>query len=68
MQELWKQAVMRAHKLFIAVLDGKKQILQNTNGNVVLNLRPIIQQVEQQGGLVGKAAAQLPPTPVRSRS
>ncbi len=59
-QELWKQAVMRAHKLFIAVLDGKKQILQNTNGNVVLNLRPIIQQVEQQGGLVGKAAAQLP--------
>jgi hypothetical protein len=27
---------------------------------VVLNLRPIIQQVEQQGGLVGKAAAQLP--------
>jgi hypothetical protein len=59
-QELWKQAVMRAHKLFIAVLDGKKQILQNTNGNVVLNLRPIIQQVEQQGGLAGKAAAQLP--------
>ena len=59
-QELWKQAVMRAHKLFIAVLDGKKQILQSTNGNVVLNLRPIIQQVEQQGGLVGKAAAQLP--------
>ena len=59
-QELWKQAVMRAHKLFIAVLDGKKQILQTTNGNVVLNLRPIIQQVEQQGGLVGKAAAQLP--------
>lgn len=60
-QELWKQAVMRAHKLFIAVLDGKKQILQNTNGNVVLNLRPIIEQVEQQGGLVGKAATQLPP-------
>ena len=59
-QELWKQAVMRAHKSFIAVLDGKKQILQNTNGNVVLNLRPIIQQVEQQGGLAGKAAARLP--------
>jgi len=59
-QELWKQAVMRAHKLFIAVLDGKRQILQNTNGNVVLNLRPIIEEVEQRGGLVGKAAAQLP--------
>ncbi len=60
-QELWKQAVMRAHKLFIAVIDGKKQILQNTNGNVVLNLRPIVQQLAQQGGLVGKVAAQLPP-------
>ena len=60
-QALWKQAVMRAHQLFIAVLDGKRQILQNTNGNVVLNLRPIVQQLEQQGGLVGKVAAQLPP-------
>jgi len=60
-QELWKQAVMHAHKLFIAVIDGKKQILQNTNGNVVLNLRPIVQQLEQQGGLVSKIAAQLPP-------
>jgi hypothetical protein len=60
-QELWKQAVMRTHKLFIAVLDGKRQILQNTNGNVVLNLRPIVEELEQQGGLVGKVAAQLPP-------
>ena len=60
-QELWKQANQRAHKLFLAVIDGKKQILQNTNGNVVLNLRPIVQQLEQQGGLVGKVAAQLPP-------
>jgi hypothetical protein len=59
-QELWKQAVMNAHKLFIAVLDGKRQILQNTNGNVVLNLRPIVQQLEQQGGLVSKIASQLP--------
>ena len=59
-QELWKQAVMNAHKLFIAVLDGKRQILQNTNGNVVLNLRPIVQELEQQGGLVSKIASQLP--------
>ena len=60
-QELWKQAISRAHTLFLAVIDGKKEILQNTNGNVVLNLRPIVQQLEQQGGLVGKVAAQLPP-------
>ena len=60
-QELWKQANQRAHTLFLAVIDGKKGILQNTNGNVVLNLRPIVQQLQQQGGLVGKVAAQLPP-------
>jgi len=60
-QQLWKQAVMRAHQLFIAVIDGKRQILQNTNGNVVLNLRPIVQELEKQGGLLGKVAAQLPP-------
>jgi hypothetical protein len=60
-QELWKQAIRRAHTLFLAVVDGKKKILQNTNGNVVLNLRPIVQQLEEQGGLVGKLAQQLPP-------
>lgn len=60
-QALWKQAVMRAHKLFIAVLDGKRQILQNTNGNVVLNLRPIVAELQQQGGLAGKVASEIPP-------
>jgi hypothetical protein len=60
-QELWKQAIRRAHTLFLAVIDGKKNILQNTNGNVVLNLGPIVQQLEAQGGLIGKAAQQLPP-------
>ena len=60
-QALWKEAVMRAHKLFIGVLNGDKGILQTTNGNVVLNLRPIVQELEKQGGLLGKVAAQLPP-------
>jgi len=60
-QALWKEAVMRAHKLFIGVLNGDKGILQTTNGNVVLNLRPIVEQLQQQGGLVGRIAAQLPP-------
>src|SRR5215831_17546904 len=59
-QALWKEAVMRAHRLFIGVLNGDKEILQTTNGNVVLNLRPIVEQLQQQGGLVGRVAAQLP--------
>jgi hypothetical protein len=52
---------MHAHKLFIAVLDGKKQILKSTNGNVVLNLRPIVDELAKQSGLVGKLAQRLPP-------
>jgi hypothetical protein len=60
-QELWKNANRRAHKLFIAVLDGKKDVLRSTNGNVVLNLGPLIQQLAQQGGLAGKLAQKLPP-------
>ena len=60
-QELWKEAVRRAHTLFLAVLNGHHQILQNTNGNVVLNLQPLVQQLGRQGGLLSKVAAQLPP-------
>jgi hypothetical protein len=60
-QQLWKNANRRAHKLFIAVLDGKHDILQNTNGNVVLNLRPIIEQVTQRLGFGQKLVAKLPP-------
>jgi hypothetical protein len=60
-QQLWKNANRRAHALFIAVLDGKKNILQSTNGNVVLNLQPMIQALVQQGGLVGRLAQRVPP-------
>jgi hypothetical protein len=60
-QELWKEAVRRAHTLFLAVLNGHHDILKDTNGNVVLNLQPIVKQLGQQGGLLGRVAAQLPP-------
>jgi hypothetical protein len=60
-QELWKNANRRAHELFIAVIDGKKDVLRSTNGNVVLNLQPLIQRLAQQGGLAGKLAQRVPP-------
>src|SRR5262249_55282752 len=53
-QELWKEANRRAHKRFLDLLNGKKGALESTNGNVVLNLKPLIQQLEQRGGFVGK--------------
>jgi hypothetical protein len=60
-QELWKEANRRAHKLFIAVLDGKHNVLVSTNGQVVLNLQPILQRLEEQTGLGQRLKGRLPP-------
>ncbi len=60
-QELWKQANRRAHKAFIALLDGKHELLVSTNGNVVLDLRPLVKQVAERFGLSGERLKKLPP-------
>jgi hypothetical protein len=60
-QQAWKEANRRAHKLFIAVLDGKHNVLQSTNGNVVLDLRPIVERVAAQTGVGGRLQQRLPP-------
>lgn len=59
-QRLWKEANRRAHQLFMAVLDGKKGILTTTNGNVVLNLRPLVQEVVNETGIGGRVLQHLP--------
>jgi hypothetical protein len=60
-QQLWKLANRRAHQEFIDILDNKNELLKTTNGNVVLDLHPIIAQLEQRGGLGAKLAQKLPP-------
>lgn len=60
-QQLWKNANRRAHQLFMAVLNGNHGILTNTNGNVVLNLRPLLEQLTQALGFGQRLVAQLPP-------
>lgn len=60
-QQLWKEANRRAHQLFIAVLDGKKGILVSSDGNVVLNLQPILKQLAEQTGLGSRLEGKLPP-------
>lgn len=60
-QELWKNANRRAHELFMAVLDGKRGILETTNGNVVLNLRPVLEQLVVQTGIGERVLEKLPP-------
>src|SRR5437764_7029534 len=56
-----REANRRAHKQFLAVLDGKHKILQSTNGNVVLNLRPIVQEIAAQTGIGARLQQRLPP-------
>ena len=60
-QQLWKNANRRAHQLFMAVLNGKHGILQNTNGEVILDLRPIIEQIAQRLGIEQQVSSRLPP-------
>jgi hypothetical protein len=60
-QQLWENANRRAHELFMAVLNGKHDILQSTNGNVVLNLRPLIDQLAAETGIGKRLSQKLPP-------
>jgi len=60
-QTLWKEANRKAHTLFMAVIDGKHNLLVSTNGNVVLDLGPLIDRVVQQSGLGSRVSERLPP-------
>jgi hypothetical protein len=60
-QQLWKEANRRAHKLFIAVLNGKHGLLVQSGGNVVLDLRPILKKLGEQTGLGSRLEGKLPP-------
>jgi hypothetical protein len=60
-QALWEEANRKAHALFMAVIDGKHDVLVSTNGNVVLDLRPLIERVVQRGGLGSRVLERLPP-------
>jgi hypothetical protein len=60
-QQLWQAANRRAHELFMAVINGKHGLLQTTDGNVVLDLRPLLQQLVDETGLGRRLQERLPP-------
>jgi len=60
-QALWREANRRAHQAFINLLNGKHELLVSTNGNVVLDLRPLVKQVAERFGLSGERLKKLPP-------
>jgi hypothetical protein len=60
-QQLWENANRRAHELFIALLDGKREVLESTDGNVVLNLRPMLEGFVERTGIGERVLQRLPP-------
>jgi hypothetical protein len=61
MQQLWKDSNRVAHAELVSVLKGNNAyVALSPNGDVVLELRPIVLQVAAQLGLEKQAAASLP--------
>jgi hypothetical protein len=50
-QTLWEEANRRAHEAFIRIVDDKGEFLQTGEGDVVLDLSPIVQQLADRVGL-----------------
>jgi hypothetical protein len=50
-QTLWEEANRRAHEAFLRIVDDKGKFLQTGEGDVVLDLSPIVQQLASRVGL-----------------
>lgn len=59
-QQLWRDANREAHEQFVAAVEGESTALLTANGEVVLDLRPILSELVQRAGLPGVAIANLP--------
>jgi hypothetical protein len=61
-QALWERVNRRAHTALVNVLEGKDAGPVSTqNGNVVLDLRPLIQQVAERVGVGDRLKERAPP-------
>ncbi|MBS1884012.1 MAG: hypothetical protein JSS97_13780 [Actinobacteria bacterium] len=58
-QALWSEANRRAHEALLRVLDGGGKNLSTENGEVVLDLRPLVEEVGERVG-VSELATKLP--------
>jgi hypothetical protein len=61
-QELWERANRRAHTALVNVLEGKDAgPISTANGDVVLDLRPLIQRVAERLGVGERLKERAPP-------
>ena len=58
-QQLWVNALSESQHRLILLLDDKSKAVQEDNGNVVLNLQGVIDQLSQRVAILGNV--QLPP-------
>lgn len=57
---LWRNANQHAHQELIDFINGDTERLRATGGDVILDLHPIIQKLEEHGGLAANVAQRLP--------
>jgi hypothetical protein len=50
-QTLWREANRRAHEAFLAIVEDEGQFLRTSEGDVVLDLRPLVEQLADRIGL-----------------
>ena len=61
-QELWERVNRRAHGALVNVLEGKDAgPISTSNGNVVLDLQPFLQQIAQRLGVGDRLKERAPP-------
>jgi hypothetical protein len=60
-QDLWVSALTEAQKRLVKVLKDDSTAIQTDNGDVVLDLRPLVVELGNRIAIVNNLAAQLPP-------
>ena len=60
-QDLWVNALSESQRRLILLLDDKSVNVQEDNGDVILNLQPLIIQLGDRVAILGNVAGQLPP-------
>jgi hypothetical protein len=60
-QTLWEDANRKAHEAFIAIVDDKGEFLKTGEGDVVLDLRPFVEQLGDRIGLGERLQQRLGP-------
>jgi hypothetical protein len=60
-QEAWEDANRQAHRQLLDVIEDKGELVTTSNGEVFLDLRPLVERVGDRVGIGGNLSEKLPP-------